>query len=113
VANFGRRAVDVGHRDHDPEHRRDDPESGQGVCRFLQRVHRRVVLFGHDAKFRIQHLADLFRLNRGIHQRTHAAADEVQQMMIVLNQRILRKNAALFRLRNVRLERDGAGHTSI
>ena len=37
-------------------------------------------------------------------KRAHAAANEMQQVMVVQHFRILSENAALFRLRQVRLE---------
>ena len=84
------------------------PKPGRASAIFVQRVHRRMMLFFHHLEFRLQQLGDLFRLDRRIDQRPHAAADEMQQVMVVRDLRVLAEDAALFRIRNVRLERQHA-----
>ena len=55
-------------------------------------------------EFDFQESGDLFGLYGRIDERPHAAANEVEQMMIVLHLRVFGENAAFFRLRNMRFE---------
>ena len=66
------------------------------------------MLFFHHLQLGLQQLGHLLRLDRGVDQRPHAAADEVQQVMIVQQPSDTCEDAALFRLRDVRLEGEHA-----
>src|SRR4051812_27113650 len=57
-----------------------------------------------DGKLDLQQPGDLLRLYRGVDQWSHSAADEVEQMMVVLHFWIFSEDRAFFRLRDMRFE---------
>src|SRR4051812_48615791 len=67
-------------------------------------MHRRVVLFGHHLKLGLKQFGHLFRFYSRVNERTNSAANEMQQMMVMLHLRIFAEDAAFFWLRDVRLE---------
>lgn len=59
VSNFGRRAIDVAHRDHDSKNCRDDAKSRKCIAHDLQNLRRLAVLFMRSLQIHVHQVVEI------------------------------------------------------